>query len=57
MIGTPVTTVEESGASCRVGTGASLRFFRGAGTERGQLDGNGIIQSKTETVPCASLKR
>ena len=57
MIGTPVTTVEESGVSCRVGTGASLRFFRGAGSERGQLDGNGIIQSKTETVPCASLKR
>ena len=57
MIGTPVTTIEEAGESCRVGTGASVRFFRGAGAERGQIDGSGIIPSKTETVPCASLKR
>ena len=55
MIGTPVTMVEEKGTSCHVGTGASLRFLRGA--EQGQIDGNGIIPSKTETVPCSTLKR
>jgi lipopolysaccharide transport protein LptA len=55
MIGAPVTMIEEQGSACRVGTGASLRFQRGS--ETGQIDGNGIIPSKTETVPCASLKR
>ena len=56
MIGTPVTTVEERGqGSCTVGTGASLKFARGA--EQGQMDGNGIIPSRSETVPCSSIKR
>lgn len=55
MIGTPVITIEDDKGSCRVGTGSSLRFFRGA--EQGQMDGNGITPSRTETVPCSSIKR
>lgn len=57
MVGTPVTMVEEdAGGSCRVGTGATLTFFRAS--EAGQMDGiKGVIQSRTETVPCASVKR
>lgn len=58
MIGTPVTTIEEDrGAkgTCLVGTGGSVKFFRGA--ERGQMDGVGIIPSKTETVQCSAIKR
>ncbi len=56
MIGTPVTTVEETtNGMCRVGTGSSLRFFRGV--EQGQMDGNRLTPSRTETLPCASVGR
>ena len=58
MIGTPVTTVEEDPekkGSCRVGTGSTLKFYRGP--EQGQMDGNGIISSKTEMQPCSAVKR
>ncbi len=59
MIGTPVTMIEEDGGargSCRVGIGASLRFFRGVGNW--QMEGTGIIPSKTDNnVPCSTIKR
>lgn len=58
MIGTPVTTVEEDPdkkGSCRVGTGATLKFYRGP--EQGQMDGSGIIPSKTETKACSAVNR
>lgn len=57
MVGTPVTMVEEDkGGACRVGTGATLTFYRAS--EVGQMDGiKDVIPSKTETVPCASVKR
>ena len=58
MIGTPVTTIEEdSGAkgTCHVGTGGSLKFFRGS--ELGQMDGVGIILGKMQTVQCSAIQR
>jgi hypothetical protein len=56
MIGTPVTTVEELGnGTCRRAGGSSLVFYRGV--EQGQMNGTGIIPSKTETVQCSTIKR
>jgi lipopolysaccharide transport protein LptA len=56
MIGTPVTTIDEENGMCRVGHGASGRFFRGV-EAKWQIEGNNIVPAWTENVSCASLKR
>ena len=54
MIGTPVRMIEEQDkGQCRVAEGSSMWFLRGS--QQFQMDGN-RVPSKTETVPCASVK-